>query len=75
VGIETLETLAVPTLVVGSRDEIDPDHPLEVARLYAERIPNAELISEEPGESPLAWRGSRLSRVVLNFLQNQGIQA
>jgi pimeloyl-ACP methyl ester carboxylesterase len=73
VGVEALERLEMPVLVVGSRDELDPDHPLEVARTYAERIPDAELISEEPGESPLAWRGSRLSWAILKFLQNAGI--
>ena len=51
-----------PTLVVGSRDEADPEHPLEVAQAYAEHIPGAELVVEEPGSSPLAWRGAQLSR-------------
>jgi 3-oxoadipate enol-lactonase len=72
-GVETLEQVRAPTLVVGSHDEVDPDHPYEVARLYAERIPDAELVSEQPGESPLAWRGTRLSRAILNFLEGRGL--
>ncbi len=67
-GLEALERLAVPTLVVGSRDEIDPEHPLAVAEAYAERIPEVELVVEAPGETPLAWRGGTLSSVILDFL-------
>ena len=63
-GLEELEWVKAPTLVVGSHDEADPDHPYEVAQAYAERIPDAELVSEEPGQSPLAWRGTRLSRAI-----------
>jgi pimeloyl-ACP methyl ester carboxylesterase len=67
-GLEALEAIRVPTLVVGSRDEVDPDHPLAVAEEYARRIPGASFVVEEPGESPLAWRGGALSKVVLDFL-------
>ena len=55
----------VPTLIVGSRDEADPDHPLAVAEEYAGRIPGARLVVEDEGESPLAWRGGALSREML----------
>ena len=72
-GIESLEHVAVPTLVVGSHDEADPDHPYELAKLYAERIPDAELISEERGEAPLAWRGARLSTAIADFLERRGV--
>lgn len=68
-GAEALEQLSVPTLVVASRDELDPQHPYAVAAEYARRIPRAELVSEEPGASPLAWRGAQLSRVILAFLE------
>jgi pimeloyl-ACP methyl ester carboxylesterase len=72
-GLDELEQLRMPTLVVASRDEADPEHPYEVAREYADRIPGAELISEEPGESPLAWRGARLSRAIGDFLAGKGL--
>jgi pimeloyl-ACP methyl ester carboxylesterase len=68
-GAEALEGVSVPTLVVASRDELDPQHPYVVAEQYARRIPRAELVSEEPGASPLAWRGAQLSRAILGFLE------
>ena len=69
-GLDVLGTLSVPTLVVGSRDEIDPDHPLAVAEEYARRIPGARLVVEAPGETPLTWRGAALSRLVVDFAGN-----
>jgi len=74
-GLEELEWVRVPTLVVASHDEADPDHPYAVAQAYAERIPDAELVSEEPGQSPLAWRGTRLSRAIEAFLESRGLGA
>jgi pimeloyl-ACP methyl ester carboxylesterase len=68
-GPEALGELSVPTLVVASRDTMDPQHPYAVAEEYARRIPRAELVSEEPGASPLAWRGAQLSRAILGFLE------
>jgi pimeloyl-ACP methyl ester carboxylesterase len=67
-GIEQLEGLEVPTLVVGSRDESDGLHPLEIAEEYERRLPNAELIVEDEGESPIAWQGGRLSKAIDEFL-------
>jgi pimeloyl-ACP methyl ester carboxylesterase len=72
-GVADLERLALPTLVVASRDAADPGHPYAVAAAYAERIPGAELVSEEEGKSPLAWRGAQLSRVIADFLQRHGL--
>jgi pimeloyl-ACP methyl ester carboxylesterase len=66
-SIDELEELAMPTLVVASHDEADPGHPYAVARKYAERIPNARLVSESEGQSPLAWQGGRLSREIETF--------
>jgi pimeloyl-ACP methyl ester carboxylesterase len=68
-GLEALERVEAPVLVVGSRDEADPGHPLAVAQAYAERLPNAELVVEEPGRSPLAWQGAQLSRAIAGFLE------
>jgi pimeloyl-ACP methyl ester carboxylesterase len=65
-----LAAIAVPTVVVGSRDEADPGHPLAVAQRYAREIPGAELVVEDegpptaPARSPIAWQGGRLSRVI-----------
>jgi pimeloyl-ACP methyl ester carboxylesterase len=62
-----LAAIAAPVVVVGSRDEIDPQHPLAVARRYAETIPGARLVVEDEGRPPTAWQGGQLSRLVLNF--------
>ena len=72
-GVVALEQLSVPTLIVASRDELDPEHPYEVARVYAEHIEGAELLSEEPGSSPLAWRGAQLSRAIDGFVLRAGV--
>ena len=72
-GLEALQAVEAPTLVVGSRDESDPGHPLKVAEAYAEYLPNAELIVEDEGESPLAWQGAQLSRTIVDFLQRHQV--
>jgi pimeloyl-ACP methyl ester carboxylesterase len=71
-GLEALRAVRVPTLLVASRDEMDPEHPLYVAEGYAEMIPGATLVVDAPGESPLAWRGGTLSRRILEFLAAAG---
>ena len=63
-GMEALGAIAVPTLVVGSSDTADPDHPLEIAQEYARIIPGARFAMESQGESPLAWRGGALSKEI-----------
>ena len=59
-----LQQIEVPVTVVASRDEADPGHPYATGARYAEAIPGAQLVSEEPGKSPLAWQGGQLSRVI-----------
>lgn len=66
-GLEELRSLAVPTLVVASGDAADPGHPYAAAAAYAEALPQAQLISEDEGESPLAWQGGKLSRALADF--------
>lgn len=66
-GLEPLAGIDVPVLVVASHDEADPGHPYEAAEQIAATIPGARLISEEPGESPLAWQGGKLSREIEAF--------
>jgi pimeloyl-ACP methyl ester carboxylesterase len=66
-SLTDLETLDVPTLVVASHDAGDPGHPYAVAKSYAESLPQAQLISESDGQSPLAWQGGRLSREIASF--------
>jgi pimeloyl-ACP methyl ester carboxylesterase len=66
-SLEELAGLDVPTLVVASGDEADPGHPYAVAEAYAAALPRARLISEDEGQSPLAWQGGRLSREISSF--------
>lgn len=66
-SLADLARLDVPALVVASHDEADPGHPYAVAESYAETLPNARLISEDEGQSPLAWQGGRLSREISLF--------
>jgi pimeloyl-ACP methyl ester carboxylesterase len=61
---EDLAAIAAPTVIVASRDEADPEHPYAVGERYVEAIPGARLVSEEPGQSPLAWQGAQVSRVI-----------
>ncbi len=63
-SLDELGTLAVPAVVVASRDEADPGHPLAVGEAYAAAIPGARLLTEAQGRSPLAWQGGQLSRVI-----------
>ncbi|HXF30615.1 MAG TPA: alpha/beta fold hydrolase [Solirubrobacterales bacterium] len=66
-SLEDLAGLDVPALVVASHDEADPGHPYAVAEAYAAALPRARLISEDAGQSPLAWQGGRLSREIALF--------
>jgi 3-oxoadipate enol-lactonase len=69
-AIADLASIDVPTVVVGSRDEADPGHPLAVGERYAQAIPGARLIVEDPGpppRSPIAWQGGQLSKVLIEL--------
>jgi pimeloyl-ACP methyl ester carboxylesterase len=61
---DDLASLDLPVTVVASRDEADPGHPYAIGERYASAIPDARLLSEEPGKSPLAWQGGQLSRII-----------
>jgi pimeloyl-ACP methyl ester carboxylesterase len=61
---EELASIDAPGVGVASRDEVDPEHPFEVGERYADAIPGARLVSEGEGESPLAWQGAQVSRVI-----------
>jgi pimeloyl-ACP methyl ester carboxylesterase len=65
--IGELARIDVPTVVVASRDEADPGHPLVVGESYAQAIPQARLLVESAGpppSSPIAWQGGQLSKVL-----------
>jgi pimeloyl-ACP methyl ester carboxylesterase len=62
--LHDLAGIEAPTVIVADRDEADPGHPLSVGEDYARVIPGARLVVEEPGRSPIAWQGGRLSQVI-----------
>jgi 3-oxoadipate enol-lactonase len=64
-----LRALAVPVTVVASDDAADPGHPEVLAEAYAAAIPDATLVRDEPGSSPLAWQGSRVSAVIADVVR------
>jgi pimeloyl-ACP methyl ester carboxylesterase len=70
-----LTALSLPTLVVASRDEADPGHPLAVGESYARAIAGAELVVEDPGappRSPIAWQGGQLSKLIVELAARAG---
>jgi pimeloyl-ACP methyl ester carboxylesterase len=71
--ISDLGAISVPVAVVASADEADAEHPQAVGEAYAAAIPGAELITDEPGHSPVAWQGSQLSRVIASVAQRAAI--
>jgi pimeloyl-ACP methyl ester carboxylesterase len=72
---EQLREIGAPTVVVADRDEADPGHPLAVGELYASLIPAARLVVEEEGQSPLAWQGGQVSRVIAELAAQTRQQA
>jgi pimeloyl-ACP methyl ester carboxylesterase len=68
--LDELSAVQAPTIVVASGDGADPDHPFAVAERYAAAIPGASVVTEEPGASPLAWQGSRLSHVIAQVAEH-----
>jgi pimeloyl-ACP methyl ester carboxylesterase len=71
-GWQALERIEVPTVVVASRDEADPGHPLAVAERYSAAIPGTTLVVEDagpPARSPIAWHGGQLSKVLAELIQ------
>jgi pimeloyl-ACP methyl ester carboxylesterase len=65
--IRELAAIDAPAVVVASRDEADPGHPLAVGERYARAIPRARLIVEDFGQSPIAWQGGQLSKALLDL--------
>jgi pimeloyl-ACP methyl ester carboxylesterase len=72
-GLEELEAVEAPALIVASGDAADPGHPFAVGQAYADRLPHARLVTEDEGQSPLAWQGARLSRAIAEFLGEAGV--
>jgi hypothetical protein len=43
--------------------------------LYASLIPGARLVVEEEGQSPIAWQGGQLSKVIASVAAEAGLSA
>jgi pimeloyl-ACP methyl ester carboxylesterase len=74
-SLDELAAIRVPTIVIASRDEADPGHPLEVGERYAEMIPGAHLAVEEagpPAPAPLAWQGGAVSKLLGALAEQAG---
>jgi pimeloyl-ACP methyl ester carboxylesterase len=68
-SLADLAAISVPAVIVVSDDEPDPEHPKAIGEAYAEMIPDARLVTDEPGRSPVAWQGSQLSRLIAEVVQ------
>jgi pimeloyl-ACP methyl ester carboxylesterase len=66
--LSELAAISVPTVVVASNDEADPEHPQAVGEAYAAAIPGARLVTDQPGHSPIAWQGSQLSKLIADVV-------
>src|SRR5919201_7103122 len=73
-GLDELEFLDLPALVVASHDVVDPGHPYAVAEAWAARLPRGRLVSEPEGASPLAWQGGGLSREIAGFCEEPEVR-
>jgi pimeloyl-ACP methyl ester carboxylesterase len=69
-SLDELARITAPVVIVASRDEPDPGHPLAVGEAWARAIAGARLVTEEPGRSPIAWQGGQLSRVIAEAALN-----
>ena len=71
-SLDELGTISVPAVVVASNDDADPEHPETLGTAYAEAIPGARLVTDPPGSSPIAWRGSQLSKIIAEVVSASG---
>lgn len=72
-SLDELGALEMPSVVVASGDEADPEHPEALGIAYSEAIPNARLITDQPGRSPIAWQGSQLSQIIAGVAGESGL--
>jgi pimeloyl-ACP methyl ester carboxylesterase len=71
-SVDDLAAISVPTVIVASDDDADPEHPRAIGEAYAETIPGARLVTDEPGKSPVAWQGSQLSALIADVVARAG---
>jgi pimeloyl-ACP methyl ester carboxylesterase len=71
-SVADLAAISVPAVIVASDDDADPEHPRAIGEAYANTIPGAQLVTDEPGKSPVAWQGSQLSRLIADVVARTG---
>ena len=71
-SLDDLGRIGCPSIVVASGDEADPGHPFGVGERWAEALGDAQLRTEEPGKSPLAWQGGQLSKLIADLAGPSG---
>ena len=71
-SVAELAAVSVPAVIVASDDEADPEHPRAIGEAYAQTIPDALLITDQPGRSPVAWQGSQLSKLIAETVARAG---
>jgi pimeloyl-ACP methyl ester carboxylesterase len=69
-----LGAISVPTVVVASNDDADPEHPEALGIAYADAIPSASVVTDPPGRSPIAWQGSQLSQIIAGVAGDSGLR-
>ena len=69
-SLAELERIDVPAVLVADRDDSDPGHPLHVGEKWATAL-GCEIVVEEPGESPIAWQGAQLSKVIAEIADEE----
>ncbi len=72
-SLQDLSAVTVPTVVVASNDDADPEHPEALGIAYAQTLPNARLVTDGPGKSPVAWQGSQLSQIIADVVTDSGL--
>jgi pimeloyl-ACP methyl ester carboxylesterase len=72
-SLQDLTAVAVPAVVVASNDNADPEHPAALGIAYAQALPDAQLITDAPGKSPVAWQGSQLSQIIADVVTSSGL--
>ena len=71
-GLDALSALDVPCSSWAPRTTRTRSTRSAWPRSTAASCPNAELVVEDKGDSPLAWQGARLSNVIADFLERVG---
>ncbi len=72
-SLRDLEAISTPTVVVASNDDADSEHPEALGIAYANEIPGAQLVTDPPGKSPIAWQGSQLSAIIADVVAASGL--